>query len=685
MSRYIPAFAGSIDPSLEKHISDTFGLPPLLSRMLIRRGITEDRLIEDFLEPAAAPMQTPFIFPEMKNAVDRIHDAVLEDEKICVYGDYDADGICATAILMKALSKLTEKTDYYIPSRHHEGYGINCDAVRRIKEGGASLIITVDNGITANEEIAYAKTLGIDVIVTDHHEPQGRHPDCVAVLSAADDPGVPPLCGAGVAMKLATALLPDTDPMEFMPLAAIATVADMVPLHGENRTIVALGLPAAYKILGVSSILKSASYSKKRIDEGTAAFCIAPRLNASGRMDHASGAVSLLLEDDESKAVSRASLLEELNRLRREEETSIFEQAREQVIAAFHPGKRLITVKGMDWNVGVVGIVASRLVEEYHVPAIVFSENDSGILTGSGRSVPGVNLFEAISNGSDLIIRYGGHSMAAGITLRAENYTEFSARVQEYIAEQYDGSVFASSYYYEEKLSVSEIPLSTVRAMERLAPFGEGNDLPLFLLEDIRFENVREIGKEKQHLSADIVQSGTGMRTIAFYMGRLSGLIRSGGAYDAIVSAGIDAFRGNESVELTLRSFRRHPDPTYKIESDFFSRVLYNALCAGNREDAVRIAVPYADVFYGMDLSRKAMAEMYKAFQKLLLGRPVQIGDLVPVLMKEQFAALAVFIELGLVDADSRLNVVSMPGSVQSCDLRNSTLYRWLVSLDSKK
>ena len=683
VARYIPAFPGPLDPILEKHISTAFDLPPLLSRTLIRRGIIEDRSIEAFLEPGAAPLQSPFAFPEMEKAIGRIHDAVLCDENICIYGDYDADGVCATAILLNALRRLTDHAGYYIPSRHTEGYGINYDAIRKLKEDAISLIITVDNGIASGREIAYAGELGIDVIVTDHHEPQGPHPVCAAVLSAADDPGVSPLCGAGVAMKLALALLPDADPMDFMPLAAIATVADMVPLIGENRTIVALGLPEAGRIKGVSAILKAAGIVRKSIDETAAAFCIAPRLNASGRMDHASGALSLLISEEDGEAERLASSLENLNRLRREQEMAIYEQAREQVAAALYPGKRLLTAKGEGWNVGIVGIVASRLVEEFHMPAIVFSEND-GILTGSGRSIPGVNLFEAVSSASDLLVRFGGHAMAAGITVETGNFDEFSSVVQRFLSDRYDGSVFTPTYYYEEKVSVSDLPLSTVRGMERLSPFGEGNDLPVFLLENIRFDNPRPIGKEKQHLTADVVQNGISMRMIAFSMGRFAELLKKGGDYDAIVTVGVDSYRGSDSVQVTLRDFRRHPDSTYKLESDFFKKVLYNSFCVEDGIEPVCIAERFGNVFHGLDLSREAMGDLYKAFGKLLSGKPVRIEELIPVLSREEIAALAVFIELGFFDVDAQIGVISAPPHVEKRDLNSSSLYRWMKKQDDQ-
>ena len=683
VARYIPAFPGPVDPALEKHISVAFDLPPLLSRTLIRRGIIEDRSIEAFLEPGAAPLQSPYVFPEMERAVGRIHDAVLCDENICIYGDYDADGVCATAILLNALRRLTDHADYYIPSRHNEGYGINAEAIRKLKEKGISLIITVDNGIASGREIAFAGELGIDVIVTDHHEPQGPHPDCVAVLSASDDPGVSPLCGAGVALKLAAALLPDADPMDFMPLAAIATVADMVPLIGENRTIVSLGLPEAGRIRGVSAILKAAGSFRKNIDENTAAFCIAPRLNASGRMDHASGALSLLIAEEDGEASRLASSLEELNRQRREQESSIYEKAREQVTASFYPGKRLLTAKGTGWNVGVVGIVASRLVEEFHMPAIVFTEID-GVLTGSGRSIPGVNLFEAISSASDLLVRFGGHAMAAGITVDAGQFDAVSSRIQRFLSDHYDGSAFAPTYYYEEKVSASDLPLSTVRKMERLSPFGEGNDLPVFLLEGIRFVNPRPIGKEKQHLTADVVQGGICLRMIAFSMGRFADLLKNSGEYDAIVTVGVDSYRGADSVQVTLRDFRRHPDQTYKLESDFFNKVLYNSFCADGGVDPICIAERFGDVFRGLDLSREAMGDLYKAFGRLLAGKPIRIGELVPILSREEFAALAVFIELGFFDFDAQIGVISAPHQVEKRDLNSSSLYRWMKNQDDR-
>ena len=683
MTRFIPSYGEGYDENRIQEITARHGVPPLVARTLIRRGLLLDEDIHRFLHPEQGVLEPPEVFSQLDEAVKRIKKAVLLDEKICIYGDYDADGITATAILLDALSDLTEYVSYFIPSRHEEGYGLHRSAIDGLKAEGVSLIITVDNGIAAKDEALYCKELGIDLIVTDHHQPQDGHPDCIAVLSAAEECGDSPLCGAGVAMKLALALLPGARPERFLPLAAIATIADMVPLTGENRTIAALGLPIVANNLGIRALLASGDMLKRPVTETTVGFFIAPRLNAAGRMGSAGKAVELLRASTIEEALILADALEQDNAARRSQEGEIYAQATQQANGSFSVDDRAIVVREEGWNVGVVGIVASRLVEDYHVPALVFSQSGRE-LTGSGRSIPGVNLFEALYAVKEHFIRFGGHAMAAGVTLEEGEYAGFCRDLQDFLTENYDPSAFTPSYYFEEKAKLSEFTLSAAQALERLAPFGEGNREPVFLLEDLFLGGAKTMGKEKTHLSAEARAWDMALRLVGFSFGRYAQLIALGDRYDILSTVSVNTFQGVSKAELYLKQIRRHPDGNGKIMDAFWKKVLYNNQYGHNAEEFFLLAKPFVGPFLGIAPDKPRMKLLYRALSAALGTKEVLFHEFSAMLTPEQLAGALVFIELGFFRFDPKRGALSWDSKAPSRDLTESILYRWLHRINHK-
>lgn len=677
MTRFLPAYSERYDEKQIEAISARHQTPPLVARALIRRGLIQDAEIEEFLHADRCPLAPERHFVRMDAAVERIRRAALMDEPVCVYGDYDADGICATAILYSALCDFTDQASYFIPSRHDEGYGLHRGAIDALIEKGVRLIVTVDNGVSANDEIAYAKEHGVDVIVTDHHQPQGEHPDCAAVLSAAEECGSSPLCGAGVAMALALALLPDAPIERFLPLAAIATISDMVPLIGENRTIVLRGLPLVAKNIGVRALLTSADMLSKPVTETTVGFFIAPRLNAAGRIGDAEKGVRLLLAQSLDEALNLANELENDNTERRTQEAAIFSEAQEMANACFTASDRALVLKKENWNVGVVGIVASRLTESYHVPAIVFSEAE-GVLTGSGRSIQGVNLFKALTAVKERFLRYGGHEMAAGVTMEEGAFEPFRAELNAYLVENYDASAFQPSYTFEERGNLIDFSMENVKALASLAPFGEGNREPVYLFENARLSNVRPMGRERAHLSCEAEQFHAKLRLVGFSMGKYAALLALGDAYDLLATASINTFNGVSNPELYLKQIRRHPDGNGKIMDAFWREVLYNKMYVQNAEEFPFRIRPYRAPFMALRPDKPRMQNLFRALS-VAVANGAFVFELAALTTPEELYALLVFTELGFFDFDPQRGVIKKADKPAARELTESVLYRYLL------
>lgn len=676
MTRLLPAYDKAYDEGLIDRIMARHGVPRLLARALIRRNLTGDGEIRAFLRPEEQPLPDPWLYPEMGKAVSRIRQAILSDERICIYGDYDADGICAAVILMRCLSELSELVSYYIPSRRLDGYGLNEGAIDALAAEGVSLIITVDNGIAAGKEVAYCAGLGIDVVVTDHHLRKDAVPDCTALLSGADTEDSP--CGALVALQLARALRPDRDISGLLPLAAIATVADIVPMIGMNRTVVKLGLPLIQNNLGLRALLTQADMLTKPVSEETVSFFIAPRLNAAGRVGNARRAAELLLAERLTDALALSDELEEDNKKRRALENETLLAAKPLLDETLRADDGAAVVSGEGWNVGVVGIVASKLAEQTCLPTLVFAEEEEGLLTGSGRSVPGVDLFSALSEFSSCFLRFGGHEMAAGVTMEKEKLPAFREAFSAYLWQRYPKEVFEKSSRYEETLPLSELTLENAGALALLSPFGEGNREPLLLFQNALIANARSMGKDKSHLSFELVQGEQVRRGVFFGAGRLSGLLSLGGGYDVLGSMSVNTFNGVSTPELAVKTVQRHDAAEQKIVLAIFTNLLYNdEVCSEFAGDGLRSLPDCSGAAEG--LSHGRMQLYYAAIRSCLSGAQTRVTELLPLLTPSCAYALMVFIELGFFAWDGRRQSLAPAARYQPRALSESALYRRLT------
>lgn len=535
------------------------GLPVQLARVLWARGVTTPQEAEAFLSPQVSGLHDPYLLHDMQPAVDRIRAALAGGEHITVYGDYDVDGVCASAILVEALRAQGGQVDWYIPSRHKEGYGLNMEAVQALAET-ASLLITVDCGITSIEEAQEAERLGLDLIITDHHEPPEQLPRALAVV----DPllGEYPfrrLCGAGVAFKLVWALFGQEAVKDLWELAALATVADLVPLLGENRIIVHHGLACIQKTrrAGLKALMAVAGLEGRTITAGHLGFQIGPRINAGGRLNEASRNVDLLLTKDAHAAEAIARDLNSENSERQRMEMAILKEAEQWV-----PGNidflkdRAMVVVGKGWNTGVVGLVASRLVERYAWPAIVLSENEDGTATGSARSVPGVNIHAALTMCSDLFLRFGGHAQAAGMTLEAEKIPVLRERLNAAIAEVAEPDAYVPAASYDLDITLGEVSIPLIEQLDRLAPTGFGNPSPVFRLSGAHVLEARGVGSDGKHLKLRLEQEGAALDGIAFGLGAMrAGLPEQ---VDALFSPSINEYMGRRSAQCEVSRLLPH-------------------------------------------------------------------------------------------------------------------------------
>ena len=571
------------------------GISELLASLLLQRGLRSPASVRAFLHPSQTQWTDPFLLPDMHAAVARIRGAVSTGERVCVYGDYDCDGVCAAALLLAHLKRMGANAFAYLPSRHQEGYGMHEDAVRRLAQDGVTLIVTVDNGVSAAGEIALCYEMGMDVVVTDHHECPEALPSCAAVVNPHRmDPALP-LCGAGVAFKLIQALGATQEELQAaLPVAALATMADVVPLREENRAIVALGLPLFSRHPGLSELLAVAGSAGASVTADTLAFRLAPRINAAGRMGDAMRALELLLTTDQACARQMALQLNAENEARQAEEQRILREARIMLQDPANAHMRVVMLYGEGWNPGVIGIVASRLAEEYYRPALLFSrERDT--LTGSCRSIPGIHLYDCLKAFSSRFVKFGGHAQAAGLTMELGQFEDFRAAFDVYLRERFPSTTFVPTAFYEQELPFSDATFAAAGELALLAPYGEGNPQPVFLARGVVFEGVQTIGREDAHMRATAVQGNARLSLIAFGHGKNAGLYRDGG-WNLLYTPELNVYMGNRRLQLQLHAVKPltfFDDPAVierenlKFYDAFFRNVLYNDSC-GVRTEVVK-------------------------------------------------------------------------------------------------
>ena len=522
------------------------------ARLLYSRGMTNAQEAHAFLNPSLDQLHDPMLMHGMREAVEILTDARDRKLPTVVYGDYDVDGICACSLLTLALRRFGVDAHNHTPLRA-EGYGLNCEAVRKLAQD-YRVLVTVDLGITNHEEVRLAQSLGMKVVVTDHHGLGLEASPADAVMNPLlGDYPFRKLCGTGVAFKLATALLGLESCVEYLDLAALATVADIVPLQDENRVLVALGLEtiASRKRLGMRALLR-VSGEPEIIDSDTLGYRLGPRLNAAGRLDDAGKGVRLMMTDDPAEAERLAEELDLLNTERKTTESNLVKTA--ELAAQEHDfiGKRALIVKGEDWHVGVIGLSAGRLCTRYYCPTCVLSEHE-GMLHGSLRSIPGVNIHKCLQKCDDLLLRYGGHEQAAGVTLRSEQYEAFCQRLQNAVNEA-DESCFIPAQEYDAEVTLPECTEELLRELERMAPYGCGNPAPLLLARGLHTEEYRAVGTDGAHLKLTLRQEGRMMGGIAFGLGAMASAMSD--RVDAVFSLGRNTFRGVTSLQLEVKALQ---------------------------------------------------------------------------------------------------------------------------------
>lgn len=551
-----------LDKERAAAFAQTYGVPFFLAMLMNIRGLDDAAHLREFLGEGE-PLSDPFLLKDMDKAAARITRAVDNMEKIAVYGDYDADGVTSTAMLYSYLETRGADVIFYIPQREGEGYGMNMGAVEYLKEQGVSLIVTVDNGISSVQEVARANELGIDVVVTDHHRPQEILPDAVAVVDAYRPDDTSPykhFSGVGVAFKLLMALEDGAGDVEdlleaYSDLAAIGTIGDIVPLTGENRTLIRAGLERLSQSdrPGVQALLENAGIAGKALTSTNVAFTLVPRINATGRMGAPERAVRLLISGYEEEAEVLSEEICADNEERRRVEAEIAEAAFVDIEAKGYMKDRVVVVDGENWHHGVIGIVASRVTERCGKPCMIISRGETEA-KGSGRSIEGFSLFEAICACGDLLIKFGGHPMAAGITLKPENIEAFRKRINRYAAEHFP-QMPTQTVTLDCKLNPAALSVSMAQSLTQLEPFGNGNPQPVFGLFNMELSNVTPVGGGG-HLRLTLEKNGAVITAMRFNTKPEELSYHIGDKIDLAVQLEAREFRGQPSLTVIVRDMK---------------------------------------------------------------------------------------------------------------------------------
>ena len=528
------------------------GLEPSVANLVYQRGIQTEEALRDFLEASLDKLHDPYELHDMEKAVTRIRQAIENDEQILIYGDYDADGMTSASIVKEALEQLGAECQVYLPNRFTDGYGPNASVYKYfIDNQGISLFITVDNGVAGHEAIELAQSMGVDVIVTDHHSMPEELPNAYAIVhpehSRADYP-FKHLAGCGVAFKLATALLEEVQ-IELLDLVAIGTIADMVSLTGENRILVKYGLSIlkSTQRIGLQELFKISGIQEDEVDEEIVGFQIAPRLNALGRLDDPNPAIELLTGFDEEEARDIALMINQKNDERKEMVQHIYDEAKFMI----DPKKPVQVLAGKGWNPGVLGIVAGRLLEELHQPIIVLNI-ENGLAKGSARSIEAVDIFEALDPHRELFVAFGGHAGAAGMTLDASRLEELSQVLTAYIENNQLDLSTKNDLFLDEELALPDLTLETLKNFVKLAPFGIDNKKPVFYLKDFKVENARIMGTGNAHLKLKISQADVAFDVIAFGQGELATEFSQTKNLELAVTLSVNKWNGQTSLQLVL-------------------------------------------------------------------------------------------------------------------------------------
>ncbi len=687
----------NFDRATAKDIQKRTGLSALTSSVLCARGVTTDEEIKTFLDTSSQKLCDPMRMKNMGKAVEIIIDAIEKNKKIAVYGDYDVDGITSVCVITKYLRSVNADCQYYIPDRLNEGYGLNCEAIDKLKNSGVELIVTVDTGVTAIEEAEYCKKIGVKLVITDHHECKDDLPDADAVVNPKQ-PGCEydfkELAGVGVAWALVRALdmrlkknRTELD-TEYITFVAIGTIADVMPLVGENRFITDLGIRklAMTRNVGLRALMRHCAQDgreRKRVSATTVSFVLAPRINAAGRFGKAELAAQLFLTGDANEADRLAAKLCEMNRERQAMENKIFEEATEQLGSSFDKKKdKAIVLWHENWHHGVIGIVASKLADKYFCPSILISiDEDEG--KGSGRSIKGFNLFEALSKCSHLLSKYGGHELAAGLTIGKDNLTQFRKELYEYAASCLTDECIPS-IEIDCEISADELTLNAVDELSKLEPYGMGNPQPKFCIRNMKIVSMIPIGNDK-HARFMLESDGRTYDAVMFGISLDELPLAEGDVVDVAFTADINSFRGRE-VQLILKDIKRCEDDTALDESDL---KLYNRFRSREkltREEADRLRPSREElvaIWRGVNRYAKdnlLMINASKFYRKLRFESRTEIN------LGKLLAALDIFDELKLFEYsfDDEECMLSIKTRVvkEKTDINSSRILRELRSCE---
>ncbi len=553
------------DQEVVKKVVSENQISELIAAILVNREVVDKREVEMFLNPTRNDFHNPYLMPDMEQAVTRLETAIQKNEKMIIYGDYDVDGVTSITVLKKFLKdRGMTNVGYYIPKRLDEGYGLNKDAIQKIYEEGYKLIITVDCGITAMEEIAYAYSLGMEVIVTDHHEPLDEIPKAVAVIDCKRKDSEYPfkgLAGVGVVFKLTQAIsqrlgLEEKEYLKYLDIVCVGTISDIVPLVDENRVISKLGLKliAQTRCLGLKSLLDVNVGKNSVINANTVSFGIAPRINACGRIGYEQEAVKLFMTENWVEARETTEKLNQYNRTRQEIEKNIFEEAKEIIEENSMQNNNTIVIGKEGWHHGVIGIVASKITEIYFKPTILIGFED-GIGKGSGRSVPGFDLHEALHSLGGYLEKYGGHEMAVGVTAKQEKFQEFAERLEEKAKEAHTEQI-VPIISIDKEITPKELTIEMAESLLELEPYGTSNKTPIFLIKGLKIDSIRTL-VEGKHLKLTL-QDGTNIiNCIGFNLGSYADEFLLGDKVDIIGNVEINVFNDIKNIQINMKDMRK--------------------------------------------------------------------------------------------------------------------------------
>ena len=596
MKRWVTA---EPDAEVVRSLAAACGFSPLTAAALCARGVSTPEQARAFLSSDPASLHDPMRLPDMARAVEMVRGAVSRGEKIAVFGDYDVDGITSTCLLTRYLRGQGADVVYYIPDRLREGYGLSVGAMDAIHAQGVRLIVTVDSGISAFEEVDRARALGMEVVITDHHECREKLPAAGAVVNPCRPDSTYPfasLAGVGVAFKLICALEGAGSQQRLLEtyadLVALGTVADVMPLVGENRAIVAAGLRRMEHThnLGIEMLLREAGQKERRLTASVISFILAPRINAAGRMGHADMAAELFLTDDPRRAQNLAAALCEQNKQRQATENRILEQALVQLRQEYNPLEdEVIVLAGENWHHGVIGIVSSRICDRYSCPTVLIAmDGDKG--KGSGRSIKGFNLYDALEHSADLLEKFGGHELAAGLTVDRENIPALKKRLAAYAAEYTDPHELMPVLRIDSAITTDQITEENIEGLSVLEPFGMGNAQPVFTMEEMLVEEITPISSDR-HVRLTLVKDGISFTAMLFGTGSGGCGFAQGNYVDAAFNLDINEFHGRRNIQLVIKDVRLS---TCEVMADQKFLNLYNYYMADRRLSAAdaRILLP---------------------------------------------------------------------------------------------